>query len=55
MSERTCLIIGAAGGIGRALADILHRDGWSLVLAGRTQSSLDEIAATCAEIGRAYV
>ena len=48
MSERTCLIIGAAGGIGRALVDILHRDGWSLVLAGRTQSSLDEIAATCA-------
>ncbi len=47
MSDRSCLIIGAAGGIGRALVDILHRDGWSLVLAGRTQQPLEEIAATC--------
>ena len=48
MSDRTCLIIGAAGGIGRSLVELLHRDGWALVLAGRTLEPLTEIAATCA-------
>ena len=47
MNDRTCLVIGAAGGIGRSLVDLLQRDGWSLVLAGRTQDSLTEVAATC--------
>jgi len=47
MTDRTCLIIGAAGGIGRALVEILRRDGWSLVLAGRTQAGLQEVAASC--------
>lgn len=47
MTEQKCLVIGAAGGVGRALVEILHRDGWSLVLAGRTQAGLDEVAATC--------
>ncbi|NQW05562.1 MAG: SDR family oxidoreductase [Acidobacteria bacterium] len=47
MNDRTCLIIGAAGGIGRRLVELLHRDGWSLVLAGRTPDSLTEVAATC--------
>ena len=44
MPDRKCLIIGAAGGIGRQLVEMLHRDGWSLVLAGRTQTALDEVA-----------
>ncbi len=43
MPDRKCLIIGAAGGIGRQLVEMLHRDGWSLVLAGRTQTALDEM------------
>jgi len=47
MNDRTCLVIGAAGGIGRRLVDLLHRDGWSLVLAGRTLDPLTEVAATC--------
>ena len=47
MTDRKCLVIGAAGGIGRQLVELLHRDGWSLVLAGRTPDALGEIAATC--------
>ncbi len=47
MDDRRCLVIGAAGGIGRSLVELLHRDGWSLVLAGRTLDSLSEVAATC--------
>lgn len=47
MKEQRCLVIGAAGGIGRKLVEVLHRGGWSLVLAGRTSDSLHEIAATC--------
>lgn len=39
-----CLIIGASGGIGRALAARLSARGWPLVLAGRTQKTLDELA-----------
>lgn len=48
MGDRKCLVIGAAGGIGRKLAELLHRDGWSLVLAGRNLDSLEALAATCA-------
>ncbi len=47
MTDRKCLVIGATGGIGRRLVEMLHRDGWSLVLAGRTQAALNEVAATC--------
>ena len=47
MEDRKCLVIGAAGGIGRKLVELLHRDGWSLVLAGRTLDSLKEAAAMC--------
>ncbi len=48
MANRTCLVIGAAGGIGRRLVELLHRDGWSLVLAGRTRDSLTDVAAAFA-------
>lgn len=45
MTNPTCLIIGGAGGIGRELATTLHARGWNLVLAGRTLSSLEPLAA----------
>ena len=45
MTTPTCLIIGGAGGIGRALAATLHSRGWNLVLAGRTLVSLEPLAA----------
>lgn len=43
MENRKCLIIGAAGGIGSALASMLRSDGWSLVLAGRTAKKLEDL------------
>lgn len=42
---RTVLITGATGGIGRALADALADEGHSLVLTGRDQAHLYEIAS----------
>ncbi len=45
MTNPTCLIIGGAGGIGRELAATLHARGWNLILAGRTLSSLEPLAA----------
>lgn len=45
MTTRKCLIIGAAGGIGRELATTLHAQGWDLILAGRTPASLEPLAA----------
>ena len=44
MSRQQILIIGAAGGVGRELSRQLSADGWDLVLAGRQQASLDELA-----------
>lgn len=45
MTTRKCLIIGAAGGIGRELATTLHARGYELILAGRTLASLEPLAA----------
>lgn len=45
MTQPTCLIIGAAGGIGRSLAAILAREQWNLILAGRTRDPLEVLAA----------
>lgn len=38
--QRQAVIIGASGGIGSALTELLSRSGWSLVLAGRDQGRL---------------
>lgn len=40
-------MVGAAGSIGRKLAETLHRDGASLFLGGRNTAALDEVATTC--------
>ena len=45
MTNPKCLIIGAAGGIGRELAATLHAQGWELILAGRNLSPLEPLAA----------
>jgi NAD(P)-dependent dehydrogenase (short-subunit alcohol dehydrogenase family) len=41
-----CLVVGAAGGVGRALAPMLHAAGWRLILAGRSEPGLRDVAAT---------
>ncbi len=42
---RTAIVTGGGGGIGRAAAIALSEAGWQVVVAGRTQSSLDETVA----------
>ncbi len=42
--SKKCLIIGATGGIGRALASRLRGGGWQLILAGRKPDALRELA-----------
>jgi NAD(P)-dependent dehydrogenase (short-subunit alcohol dehydrogenase family) len=43
--ERVAVITGGGSGVGRAAAVALADDGWSVVLAGRHQETLDETAA----------
>lgn len=43
-SERTCIVIGASGGMGQALCRILAQHGWRLVLAGRDADKLQSTA-----------
>lgn len=48
---RTVLVTGSAGGIGRALALQYARSGQTLVLHGRTEAGLQDLAALCREQG----
>jgi len=52
---RVAVITGGGGGIGRAASIALSKDGWNVVVGGRTQSSLDETVAALATDGLAVV
>ncbi|WP_316013719.1 SDR family oxidoreductase [Roseobacter sp. HKCCA0434] len=43
--SRIAVITGAGTGIGRAVAEALHGEGWSLALIGRREAPLREVAA----------
>ena len=45
MDGMTALITGGGGGIGRATAAVLVRDGAHVVVSGRTESKLDAVVA----------
>jgi 3-oxoacyl-[acyl-carrier protein] reductase len=53
LRDRACILTGASGGIGRATALGLAREGASILLTGRREETLAEAAAACQEAGGA--
>jgi 3-oxoacyl-[acyl-carrier protein] reductase len=51
LRERACILTGASGGIGRATAVGLAREGASILLTGRREDALSEVAAACRDAG----
>jgi short-subunit dehydrogenase len=47
MSSSLCLLTGATGGIGQAIAKALYAKGWKLLLVGRNAQALEKLSATC--------
>ncbi|MBK6313421.1 MAG: SDR family oxidoreductase [Blastocatellia bacterium] len=46
LNGRTALVTGASRGIGRSIAEVLSREGMSLVLVARSEQLLSEVAAS---------
>ena len=55
LAGRTALVTGASGGIGGAIATALHGQGAAVVLAGRRDAPLAELAASLGERARILV
>jgi len=51
LRDRACIVTGASGGIGRAVAVSLAGEGASVLLVGRRSSVLDDVARACAAAG----
>ena len=50
MESKIAVVTGAGSGIGAAVAAALGRDGWTVVLAGRRRTRLEEVAAAHADL-----
>ncbi len=53
LQERACVLTGATGGIGRATAAAMAREGASLLLLGRRTDSLEQLRDECRAAGTA--
>ena len=51
LGERACIVTGASGGFGGATAEVLAREGASILLAGRREDRLRALAERCSELG----
>ena len=51
LRDRACIVTGASGGIGRATAVSLAREGAAVLLLGRREGALAEVARVCEEAG----
>ncbi|MGI8429738.1 MAG: SDR family NAD(P)-dependent oxidoreductase [Solirubrobacteraceae bacterium] len=51
LGQRVCVITGASRGIGRATAEILAHEGAALLLVGRREETLEEVASACRTAG----
>ena len=54
LENMTALVTGASSGIGRATASIVARSKARVVLVGRRQSVLEELAMECGSLASAY-
>lgn len=50
--RKVALVTGASGHIGQAIAYALAKEGWDLILPGRSQSKLEEVKRRCEKVGR---
>jgi 3-oxoacyl-[acyl-carrier protein] reductase len=53
LRDRACIVTGASGGIGRATSVALAREGAAVLLVGRREDALAEVARACSEAGGA--
>lgn len=47
MNTGLCVLTGATGGIGQAIAKTLHGQGWQLLLVGRNSETLNTLSSQC--------